>query len=709
MKIKKAQYISADDFLSGKLDDVLTVINGVLPEGDKYTPYNANLLSQTDIRRIFNTNSQLAHLKSLWFANIGRNGMTAQVNREVSERSRERIQTSLYNFVFGQLKWSKLRREIINRVFEEGNAVIWKNKSDKWVVESIFRFNVYWDDSNKEAVYAYKDSRGQEVEGLKNLRHGVDLWHVKDPLFEDRPVAPARVNLAYIWLLLEQNGVKANNRLFANGMIGTILLGLNPEAAKSLGSVPEKIKGKPNKNSLTRLQIKLREIWDSVTGVAKANIVHSLPGLEKIFEPGKDNKSMQFVELIKDIAPEKIAWAWNITLADLGAGDNTSYNNTKTFSYVLYFKIGKLIEESTDDCLNSFMLPNSGIKTSIFGDLCILCDEPSNPDKIEEIKQLREDLLANAITINEYRDELNRPPVEGGDVYIKDWVGTGQLVESEPDKPTLDVQNKKKDEPCECGHNHLVEFKKPNIGERALQSDLYKGSSKKKGFLQRWEQAIAKQLNEFLSDFSKVTDLEGYEVKLPKIESFYSFPTLKNDLLKFAGLAMDDFIKDMKRRKRKGYELEKFFDGEYPPSVIEAIEKRTEMLLKGLDTYGGVDAETTMIISSFIAEHASEGVNKLARMIQDLIPGLSLTRAELIASTEVVEAIEGTRENMYLEEFPEGGKAWSTGVFDVCPICKGNEDQGIIAIDKPFKSGHTRPSAHPRCGCYNQYYSEDEI
>lgn len=79
------------------------------------------------------------------------------------------------------------------------------------------------------------------------------------------------------------------------------------------------------------------------------------------------------------------------------------------------------------------------------------------------------------------------------------------------------------------------------------------------------------------------------------------------------------------------------------------------------------------------------------------------SRAHLIAVTETGNAYaEGNL--MVAKDLQEAGinmeKAWSTvGDDRVSAECKANEDQGYIAIDKPFLSGHQRPLRFPGCRC----------
>lgn len=682
-----------DRFLSGELDGALRVMQGLGYEGNEYTPIKASLLSQSQIRKIFDSNTELIHLKSLWMANVGRNGTSVHIEREMTERSKDRFQKLLYRVLYSDLRWSDLHKQIISKIFEEGNAVVWHNDEGQPVVESIFRFNVYKDDMNKRARYAYIDPKtNTEAPGLQNLVHGEDVWHIKDPMFADRWIAPPRVNLALAFLILENNGVKANSKLFANGLIGTILLKMNPEATKDPKLTT------PDENGVTGIQRRMREIWDSMTGVSKSNQVHPLSWLEQVFEPGKDNKSMQFVDLLKDVAPERIAWAWNITLADLGSGDNTTYNNTQTFSYVLYEKIGRHLEEAEDDLRNEFLLPKAGYPTANYGDIYVQYDKPSNPDRINYQEQARHDWLANLITLNEYRDSQDLSPVDDGDVYYKDWVVSTAPA---PDDTTDTAFAVKK--------NETLSFAKGTPTDKALKSKDYRR------FEKRWGDSLTKQLNEFLERFSEVSDdgLENYEVKLKKIETFYSFPTLKKDISKFAKRGLDLVKKDKRVKFKNIADLRtiNFADdpfGQFPDIVKEWVEQRTAWVLKGGEfegmTFAGVDEATTQEISNLIKDNLSKGAVEIAKIITERIPELVRYRSERIARTEVANAVEGSQFVMYKQEFGEKGTiTWQTAQDEDVRASHAGNNGKTVQIGETFPNGNTRPGQDVNCRCTALY------
>lgn len=81
-------------------------------------------------------------------------------------------------------------------------------------------------------------------------------------------------------------------------------------------------------------------------------------------------------------------------------------------------------------------------------------------------------------------------------------------------------------------------------------------------------------------------------------------------------------------------------------------------------------------------------------------------RAELIAQTETVNAYQDGIHEFGLRSGAVGHEWETIGATDVCAT---NAAQGIIPIDKPFYSGHLKPTAHPRCRCNERLVYPEEL
>jgi phage portal protein BeeE len=692
---------TTDDFKSGRFDtefgDAVQGLNIYNDSTWEFTPIRSNGRWQNEYEKIIRGFPQLPYIISSWQSNIGANDSTVVIdineNNSPSVQARKKnIQKRVYNLIYQKHHWKLLELQIIEKIAKEGNAVLLLNQDNQLIVESISRYAVYWDNQNKKARYSYLVD-GREKEGMTNLEHGVDLWHFRDPIFSSYPVAPSRLQVAMAMILLENKATRLNTHMFANGWLSNIFLKFKDGGESAvMDKLNDPTKDKENKTWKDRIM----DIFNSKSrGVENAGKVGIIPFLEDLIRVSVTNKDSQYLEMMKTLTPERVAWAFSMTITDFGTGGATTYNNVATFNDALYDKFGRPVEQLLDEARNEFVLPLEGITTT--DNFYIHYNEPEDPNKLLEVKEKREDWKNDAMTLNEYREVRGLPPLPDGDVTFSSWTGSKL---QEPDPKVVDaVTEKVKSNNC-LDHDHdLVDFskKKETPTEKALKTEEYDK------FLARWNKSITKQIKTFLDGFSEVKDSEltDFEVKLPKIESFYAFNVLKKDLLQFAGMGLDTFKKD-KRIKFKA----EFFDGEYPQVVLDAIDQRTEMLLKGVGDYKGVDAETTRLINMYIKDNASKGVFQITKLLTEMLPEFSQNRAELIAMTEVAEAVEGTRETMYLEGFPDGYKEWQTAVFDVCPICVENEKQGKISIKDNHQSGHSRPTAHPRCGCTELYFPD---
>ena len=191
----------------------------------------------------------------------------------------------------------------------------------------------------------------------------------------------------------------------------------------------------PDKNGKTLLDKVLDKINDGLAGVRKAFRVSSVSGLNKVFELGRNNVDMQFLELLIRSKTEIVS-AYSLTMSDLGDGEKSlTYNNATTFSYNVYGKIGHLFEEKLDELTNDFFLPFYGINTTENAYFDYL--PPNNPDRLQVVEQARKDWESNKITLNETREISGLEPVENGDVFFKDWTQKNQ----QPPQTQQEIQN----------------------------------------------------------------------------------------------------------------------------------------------------------------------------------------------------------------------------------------------------------------------------
>lgn len=668
------------DFLTGKYDNILNYYN---EEVDKYTPYNPHLLNKKVYTYIDTSNAQFPLIIGIWQSVVGANGRVVNIkenanNSDSYKLAKERLKNKVYKLLYTKHNYKSLESQIVKFIVKEGNAIARINKDKNIIIESIFNYNVYFDKANRTCRYAYLD-KGREVEGLKNLQHGKEIWHFKDFAHLEYPVAPSRLDNAFSFLLLENHSVKFNNHLFSNGNLSNIFLKFKKEEMDSkMFDKTVDDKGK------TYLQNFFDGLKASFTGVKNGLRMGYVEGLDDVIKVGDNNRDAQFVELIKSITPERLAWAYNLVHPDFGSGNNTTYNNASTFNYAQRDKIGKPLEYELDQWTNEWILPIvEGIATT--ETFYVSYVEDRDPNKLENDKFTLELVKNNVLTVNEARELFGFLPNE-------------ELEKESEDTKEDNTENKdnKSEDTSDKTDFSISNQKKNSFAKTPTETALASEDTEK--FQNKFEKAITKQLNKFLDNYK-----ETGKVKIPKLETFYSFPALKKDLLVFNKIGLDLFYKDKRVKKFSA----DFDFGEYPQEILDSVEKRTEMLLKGLGSYKGLDAETTQEINNFISANIDLGVEKIALELQKFIIGMSINRAKLIVETEVANAIEGSRETMYKSEgFSK--KSWSTSKDErVRESHRAFERLGKIDIDKNFEAnGESEPRAGfaPRCRCTTLYF-----
>jgi SPP1 gp7 family putative phage head morphogenesis protein len=114
-----------------------------------------------------------------------------------------------------------------------------------------------------------------------------------------------------------------------------------------------------------------------------------------------------------------------------------------------------------------------------------------------------------------------------------------------------------------------------------------------------------------------------------------------------------------------------------------------------------IDTVTRDGVRALVQQATDEGWSndKLSKSLREAYT-FSKERADLVAVTET--AFVDVQGNMlaYKDSGVVEGKRWIVGSSEkLCPSCLTNKQQGVIALDKAFASGHMAPPGHPRCRC----------
>ena len=681
--------------------DNLSVINSFSLNFNEHVPMNPSRLTEAEMKEIVARIPQYAYIVTKWSGVVNANGLNVVVNYEskpndTTTKAKSNLQKKTQDLIYARKGWHSIEKQVVELLTREGMAVIRLNADGYPVVDSRFRYNIYWNETMKKARYAYKDpTSGGEVAGMTNLEDGGELFVIKHPAYTGYPVPISPVDSALMIARLDFHALVANQKKFDNGMIGQIFLRFNEEMNRKISTLDQQPDDK--KNWFKQM---MRKLNDTFRGTSNSNQVSSIPGLEDVIEVGgKDNTQMQFYETLKELTPERIAWNWMLTAVDFGTGGSTTYSNASVFNDALYDKVGRSIEQQLAQCLNEWFLPSQGIKTNENYYVCY--NEPRDAQKVQSIQSALEEFKYNAITLNEYRAERGLDPLEGGDQFSSQLQAEQPLVER---TNVIDAQVQPRRAYRDTGQatfTQALEYRATTV-DIAIASADYEG---KKGLLASLTKAISKQLKDYVSTLEQVPTA----VTLKPIETFYSFPSLKKDLLKFAGQGLELVQAD----NRTTLSRQTFsFDGEYPKSVLDYIDNQVTRILKGNYEFRSIDIETASQIETIIRANISLGVKGIGNKILEQIEDISQARAELIAQTEVAQAVEGTRYIMYRSDplFDRGGKQWLTSVDErVRPLHTANAGEGIIPIDKAFSNGFVRAGTEPRCRCDTVYYTADEM
>jgi hypothetical protein len=141
-------------------------------------------------------------------------------------------------------------------------------------------------------------------------------------------------------------------------------------------------------------------------------------------------------------------------------------------------------------------------------------------------------------------------------------------------------------------------------------------------------------------------------------------------------------------------------DGNNPPPMLTGEEAALWASVHAGEKIAGINDRTLELIADAVETGIEDslGVNGTARLIRDALENMTLSRAEMIAATEMNAAFsEATIRK--LDRMGIEYKRWITSPGNVCDECSENEDASPIPFDQDFPSGDSAPPAHPNCRC----------
>lgn len=117
------------------------------------------------------------------------------------------------------------------------------------------------------------------------------------------------------------------------------------------------------------------------------------------------------------------------------------------------------------------------------------------------------------------------------------------------------------------------------------------------------------------------------------------------------------------------------------------------------EVIAGLDDTTTQLVADAVSAGIKQrlGVAGTAKLISEVADGMSTWRSEMIASTQMNDAMS----QAYLAKLKRNAidyKQWILGP-NPCEDCVENAEASPIPVDEDFPSGDDAPPAHPNCVC----------
>ena len=611
----------------------------------------------------------------------------------------------LYTETLKTLEWDKAAEDIVMAwigagggnaliLFEKDGQISIGNKTYKklrlrvepFLAEGKYRIKIF-PDHNQRKIIKY-EILGYNLDIIQTLDanqviHARYLDADGDFRFSNSPaiVAARPVNLAF-------EGMIASETVYTNGMNFNKSISPDFSAAKDV-EMFKVMDGNWDK---------FVALLETTRGVRNRNkdLVGKVPlKIEKI---GTNNVDMQTIALIQEC--EKLMQAaFGVALSNLGFTESANYSTSEqNRENVSELNTNWLIKKLEKLVMNEIM-------PRMFPDY----DSFSEPYKHNYDPTL-EDITVRGQNIATFNTYLSAETALPGSFDISDEVlnSIGITRKNKPEEK-IDEQSslaKSKDQIQKSEEKRsfgLFERAVENSKKKATPSEIAWNSPHFNKFQNKLQNAFKKQLGKFVEKLEKTEDPE--KVVLPKLETFYSFPALKADLLQFSQPVLNEMNVKYKKDVQIRANVKSSVFGHFPESVGEFLDQETQRLLQGEKEYKGLDAETAAQINQIIGDNLTLGSKGIAKLIEEQIDEISLVKASAIAKTETTRAIEITQFILAKNDFGLSFKDWLTGTFEVCPICLDNENQGRIPIDKDFDGGVACPPQHPNCGCTCLYYS----
>ena len=379
-------------------------------------------------------------------------------------------------------------------------------------------------------------------------------------------------------------------------------------------------------------------------------------------------RNMQFVDLRK-LTMDLVVGAFGMPKALLGVSESVNRANAEAAEVMFGRWVIKPRLDRTKAMLNSQFLPNFDDT----GTLAFDYDNPVPDDRTIDLAEATQGYSMGVLTLNEARDRLDEPMVDGGDEFKPQGGGLFDFGGGTESARSWKGWTKA-DDPLLPSSVEREERRVAQNWHRRLKAEM---------------EAIALHCREFMARRVKIelTDLNTYDwdwwskYSDEVIEELTSLVSMSIT----AGFPEVEVIRVQQLAaayaKQRGAQLLRL-DGEL--SMVRFTRDRVNTL-----------------VSQAINE--GQGLGQLRRALTDDV-AFSPQRAAMVARTETAFALGQGQKSAAIEQGRDQ-KHWVTqgDVHVDDKICRMNEGKGWIKLGDPFPSGHDTVPAHPNCRCVVRY------
>jgi len=421
-------------------------------------------------------------------------------------------------------------------------------------------------------------------------------------------------------------------------------------------------------------------------------------------------KDMDFLEQQR-FSRDKILSIFRVPKPVVAITDDVNRANAEAASYAfarwtIRPKMKKIVEQ-----LNEFLVP-------YFGDELFLDFDDPVPENLEAKLKVYESGLKNGwLTINEVREEQNRPPAEGGDeIYLPmNLISVGSVKREE--KKSVEL-------PTEVVAKTRPKIEKKDIKEeikKVIKSHLKKNNKKKKKNTDIKEKFWRNQIKiqeklekDFIEKLRAIFENQRRETIKKLTQKAINIPSVllnvKEENRTFV-IALTPIIREVIKE-----------EGEVALKLV-GVEEAFDMLSSRVKDYlkknpikfaDSVNKLTNQKIRRQleIGIKEGEGIQKLAQRVNEVFENAKRSRAVKIARTETARAMGFATEEAYSQSGVVKEKEWLTA-FDerTCERCVAmngkrvpvgknffNEGDEFMGVEITY-SDVSYPPLHVNCRC----------